>query len=114
METFTRKLVAALKTSTPDGGYELVCVSRRWRDLPWVFRRVVQADRIVFSVPLVAWKQVLIIPLVLLLFAFTTRRPITLAPCFSPQRIRRPGDHSRCARCAAGKCSGNVVYPNRT
>jgi glycosyltransferase involved in cell wall biosynthesis len=78
VETFTRKLVAALKTSTPDGGYELVCVSRRWRDLPSVFRRVVQADRIVFSVPLVAWKQVLIIPLLLLLFAFAIRRPISV------------------------------------
>jgi glycosyltransferase involved in cell wall biosynthesis len=78
VEIFTRKLVAALKTSAPDGGYDLLCVSRRWRDLPWVLRRVAQADRIVFSVPLVAWKQVLIIPLVLLLFAFTTRRPISV------------------------------------
>ena len=78
VEIFTRKLVAALKTSDPDSGYELLCVSRRWRDLPSVLRRIAQTDRIVFSVPLVAWKQVLIIPLVLLLFAFTTRRPISV------------------------------------
>ena len=34
VEIFTRKLIAALKTSAPDSGYELRCVSGRWRDLP--------------------------------------------------------------------------------
>jgi hypothetical protein len=48
-------------------------VSGRWRDLLAMLRRIAQADRVVFSVPLVAWKRMLAMPLVLLLFAFAMR-----------------------------------------
>ena len=85
VETFTRTLVAALAARDRDagqkdgqqGGYELVAVSGRWRDVPALLRRIAQADRIVFGFPLVAWKRMLVIPLVLLLFAWTTRRRIS-------------------------------------
>jgi glycosyltransferase involved in cell wall biosynthesis len=73
VETFTRTLVAALAARDHDAAYELVSVSRRWRDVPALLRRIAQADRIVFGFPLVAWKRMLIIPLVLLLFAWAMR-----------------------------------------
>jgi glycosyltransferase involved in cell wall biosynthesis len=81
VETFTRTLVAALAArdhaAGQDGGYELVAVSGRWRDVPALLGRIAQADRIVFGFPLVAWKRMLVIPLVLLVFAFATRRRIS-------------------------------------
>jgi glycosyltransferase involved in cell wall biosynthesis len=77
VETFTRTLAAALQSSDLDAGYELLSISGRWRDLPSVLRHIARADRIVFSFPLVAWKRMLIIPLVVLLFSFTIRRRIS-------------------------------------
>src|ERR1700736_5467302 len=77
VETFTRTLVAALAARDQDAGYELVAVSGRWRDIPPLLGRIAQADRIVFGFPLVAWKRMLVIPLVLLVFAFATRRRIS-------------------------------------
>src|ERR1700676_996591 len=81
VETFTRTLVAALaardRAAGQDGGYELAVVSGRWRDVPALLQRIAQADRIVFGFPLVAWKRMLVIPLVLLLFAWMTRRRIS-------------------------------------
>jgi glycosyltransferase involved in cell wall biosynthesis len=77
VEIFTRTLAAALDASEADGSYELLSISGRWRDLPAIFRRIVRADRIVFSFPLVAWKRMLIIPLVVLLFSFATGRRIS-------------------------------------
>src|SRR3984893_1705772 len=81
VETFTRTLVAALaardRAAGQDGGYELAVVSGRWRDVPALLQRIAQADRIVFGFPLVAWKRMLVIPLVLLLFAFVSRRRIS-------------------------------------
>jgi glycosyltransferase involved in cell wall biosynthesis len=74
VETFIRTLAAALAARDGDAGYELLPVSRRRRDLPATLRRIMQADEVVFSFPLVAWKRMLIIPLVLLLFAAITRR----------------------------------------
>jgi glycosyltransferase involved in cell wall biosynthesis len=74
VETFIRTLVAALAARDGDAGYELLPVSRRWRDLPATLRRIMQADEVVFSFPLVAWKRMLIMPLVLLLFSAVTRR----------------------------------------
>jgi glycosyltransferase involved in cell wall biosynthesis len=76
VETFTRTLEGALASSDPDAGYELLSISGRWRDLPAMFRRIAQADQVVFSLPLVAWKRMLVIPLVLLLFSFASRRRI--------------------------------------
>jgi glycosyltransferase involved in cell wall biosynthesis len=77
VETFTRTLVEALAAQDHEGAYELVTVSGRWRDVPGLLRRVAQADRIVFGFPLVAWKRMLVIPLVLLLFAWVSRRRIS-------------------------------------
>lgn len=77
VETFTRTLVAALAARDRDAGYEPVPVSGRWRDVPGVLHRIAQADRIVFGFPLVAWKRMLIIPLVLLLFSWAIRRRIS-------------------------------------
>jgi glycosyltransferase involved in cell wall biosynthesis len=83
VETFTRTLVAALAARDHDAGqdagagYELVAVSGRWRDVPALLARIAQADRIVFGFPLVAWKRMLVVPLVLLLFAWATRRRIS-------------------------------------
>jgi glycosyltransferase involved in cell wall biosynthesis len=85
VETFTRTLVAALAARDHDagqeggqeGGYELVPVSGRWRDVPALLWRIARADRVVFGFPLVAWKRMLVVPLVLLLFARATRRRIS-------------------------------------
>jgi glycosyltransferase involved in cell wall biosynthesis len=77
VEIFTSTLVTALKSSVPDGGYDLLPVSGRWRDLPSLLHRIARVEQIVFSFPLVAWKRVLVLPLVLLLFALATRRRIS-------------------------------------
>src|SRR5262245_45182872 len=60
IETFTRKLVAALAASDPAAGDELLAVSGRWRDLGTTLGRVARAERVVFSLPLVAWKRMLV------------------------------------------------------
>jgi glycosyltransferase involved in cell wall biosynthesis len=81
VETFTRTLVAALAVPDHDAAqavaYKLVPVSGRWRDVPALLQRIAQADRVVFGFPLVAWKRMLVIPLILLLFAWATRRRIS-------------------------------------
>jgi glycosyltransferase involved in cell wall biosynthesis len=77
VETFTRTLVNALSEGEHDAACELVSVSGRWRDVPALLHRILQADQVVFSFPLVAWKRMLAIPLVLLLFAFVTRRSVS-------------------------------------
>src|SRR5580692_12976648 len=73
VESFTRLLVGALQNDYPDDGYAVLAVSSRWRDLPGVFRKIAAADQIVFSVPLVAWKRLLLLPLVVLVFARVVR-----------------------------------------
>ena len=73
VEIFTQKMVSALQSRYPDQRYELLTVSGRWRDLPRMFRGIAEADRIVFSLPLVAWKRMLLIPLLILLFATIVR-----------------------------------------
>ncbi len=69
VEAFARLLVGALQNDYPDDGYAVLAVSNRWRDLPAVLRKIAAADGIVFSVPLVAWKRLLLLPLVVLVFA---------------------------------------------
>ena len=73
VESFARLLVSALQNDYPDDGCAVLAVSSRWRDLPAVFRKIAAADQIVFSVPLVAWKRLLLLPLVVLLFARVVR-----------------------------------------
>jgi glycosyltransferase involved in cell wall biosynthesis len=73
VESFARLLVSALRSDYPNDGYAVLAVSSRWRDLPSVLRKIAAADSIVFSVPLVAWKKLLLLPLVVLLFACVVR-----------------------------------------
>jgi glycosyltransferase involved in cell wall biosynthesis len=78
VEIFTQKLVGALQERYPDEGYEMLPISGRLRDLPSVLRSVAGADRIVYSVPLVAWKRMLLTPLVILLFATAIRCQVSV------------------------------------
>src|ERR1700681_2973293 len=73
VESFARLLVSALQNDYPDDGYAVLAVSNRWRDRAAVFRKIAAADAIVFSVPLVAWKRMLLLPLVVLVFACLVR-----------------------------------------
>jgi glycosyltransferase involved in cell wall biosynthesis len=73
VESFARLLASALQQDYPDDGCAVLAVSSRWRDLPAVFRKIATADQIVFSVPLVAWKRQLLLPLTILLFACVVR-----------------------------------------
>ena len=73
VESFARLLVSALQNDYPDDGCAVLPVSSRWRDLPAVCRRIAAADQVVFSVPLVAWKRLLLLPLVVLVFACMVR-----------------------------------------
>jgi glycosyltransferase involved in cell wall biosynthesis len=73
VESFARLLVSALQNDYPDDGCAVLAVSSRWRDLPTVLRKIAAADAIVFSVPLVAWKRLLLLPLVVLVFACLVR-----------------------------------------
>src|ERR1700760_2429401 len=60
VESFARLLVNELNVDYPSAGYGLLAVSPRWRDLPALLRQVRNADGIVFSVPLIAWKNLLL------------------------------------------------------
>src|SRR6516162_10092445 len=73
VESFARLMVSELQKNYPDAGYAMLAVSGRWRDLPALFRKIVKADQIVFSVPLVAWKRKLVLPL-------ASRTIITVSP----------------------------------
>ena len=78
VESFARLLVSALQNDYPDDGYAVLAVSSRWRDLPAILRKIAAADQVVFSVPLVAWKRLLLLPLVVLLFARVARRRVNV------------------------------------
>jgi len=78
VESFARLMVSELQKNYPDDGYVVLGVSGRWRDLLAVFRRIAAADQIVFSVPLVAWKRKLLLPLAILAFARLARRPVNV------------------------------------
>lgn len=69
VETFTRTVAAKLRSLHADGRYALLSISGRWRDLPSIIRRIAAAETIVFNLPLVAWKRMLAIPLIILLSA---------------------------------------------
>ena len=73
VKSFARLLVSALQNDYSDDGYAVLAVSSRWRDLPAALRKIAAADQIVFSVPLVAWKRLLLLPLVILVFACMVR-----------------------------------------
>jgi glycosyltransferase involved in cell wall biosynthesis len=73
VESFARLLVSALQNDYPEDGCAVLAVSSRWRDLPAAFRNIAVADQIVFSVPLLAWKRLLLLPLVVLVFACMVR-----------------------------------------
>src|ERR1700732_2789478 len=73
VESFARLLVGALQQDYPGDGYAVLAVADRWRDLPAVLRKIAKTEQIVFSVPLVAWKRTLLLPLAVLLFARIVR-----------------------------------------
>jgi glycosyltransferase involved in cell wall biosynthesis len=76
VEDFARKMAAALRQNEPDGGYDILPVSARWSELPRALREMAKADRIVFSLPLVAWKRTIALSWVLVLCAFFRRQKI--------------------------------------
>jgi glycosyltransferase involved in cell wall biosynthesis len=78
VEIFTRSLVGALRDCYPDEGYELLPISGHWRDLPAVVGKIIKADQVIFNLPLVAWKRLLLTPLVLLLVATLAHRPVSV------------------------------------
>jgi glycosyltransferase involved in cell wall biosynthesis len=78
VESFGRLLVSKLQAAYPDSGYGLLPVSPRWRDLWSTLREVARARSVVFSVPLTAWKNILMLPLAILLFARLTRRDVVV------------------------------------
>jgi glycosyltransferase involved in cell wall biosynthesis len=78
VEIFTRSLVGALQERYPDEGYELLPISGRWRDLPAVLGKILKADQVVFNLPLVAWKRLLLTPLLILLVSSLARRPVSV------------------------------------
>lgn len=78
VESFARLMVSELQNNYPDDGYAVLGVSGRWRDLPALFREIAGADQIVFSVPLVAWKRKLLLPLAILLLAGLARRRVNV------------------------------------
>ncbi len=78
VEIFTRSLVDALRTRHADEGYELLPISGHWRDLPGVLGKILKADRVIFNLPLVAWKRLLLTPLLILLVAALARRPVSV------------------------------------
>ena len=63
VENLTRKLVAAVNASDPTAPCELLAISGRWCELPSVMRKIAGAEAIVFSLPLVAWKRMIVLPL---------------------------------------------------
>jgi glycosyltransferase involved in cell wall biosynthesis len=76
VETFTQSMANALRVRYPECGYDMLSVSGRWRDVPRMLDRISGAESIVFSLPLVAWKRLLLIPLVMLAAAVLLRRPV--------------------------------------
>src|SRR6202051_2681017 len=73
VDPIARLLVSALPNGYPVDGCAVLAGWSRWRDLPAVCRRIAAADQVVFSVPLVAWKRLLLLPLVVPVFACMVR-----------------------------------------
>jgi glycosyltransferase involved in cell wall biosynthesis len=78
VEAFARLLLRRLQAGYPQAGYGLLAVPARWRDVPAALRKIAGADRVVFSVPLMAWKNLLLLPLLILLFARLARCRVDL------------------------------------
>lgn len=76
VETFARTLLDAL--GEPQGAYSSLAVSGRWRDFPHLAGEVMRADQLVFNFPLIAWKRLIVQPILLLLLAALTRRRISV------------------------------------
>lgn len=76
VENFTRTLLGALSDSA--GYYAPLPVSGRWRELPFLMVEIARSDQVIFNFPLVAWKRMLIQPLLLLIVATITRRRVNV------------------------------------
>lgn len=78
VEDFARLVVASLQSTYPQEDYKILPVAGRWRDLPMLLREIAKVDRVVFSVPLLAWRRLLVMPLVIALVATLMRCRITV------------------------------------
>lgn len=75
-EDFALKMAAALKRCGSACGNSLLKISGRWSDLTTALSKMRKAERIVFNLPLVAWKRTILLSWVLLLFAFGQHQQI--------------------------------------
>lgn len=78
VETFTRVLLGALAGREPARGYAMLPLTGRWRDLPRLTGAAAYCRHIVFNFPLVAWKRMILAPLLLLGAAAMSRRRTTV------------------------------------
>lgn len=77
VEVFTRELASALGANDGDA-YGVLAISGRWSAIPATLGRIIRANRVVFSLPLNAWKQMLLVPIVLLLLSVLARRRVSV------------------------------------
>ena len=78
IETFTRTLLDALRAREPGCNYQALPLTQHWRDWRHLLRDVWRCRKIVFNLPLVAWKRRLFAPVLLLATANLLRRRITV------------------------------------
>jgi glycosyltransferase involved in cell wall biosynthesis len=72
VETFTRAMVEALRE--PPGRYGALAISGRWDDVPAEIAAVARSREVVFNFPLIAWKKLIVQPLLLLFAAILCGR----------------------------------------
>ena len=76
VEAFALRMTAALQRHQPKATNELLPVSGQWSKLPNTLRNLAKANRIAFNFPIVAWKRTIVLPWILLLFAFIRRQHV--------------------------------------
>jgi glycosyltransferase involved in cell wall biosynthesis len=78
IETFTRTMLGVLKAREPGPNYEALPLTGRWREWPHLLNEVWYSRKIIFNLPLVAWKRRLFAPVLLLIAAKLLRRRVTV------------------------------------
>jgi glycosyltransferase involved in cell wall biosynthesis len=78
VEDFALRLTKALQLNEPAGGYDLLRFSGHWSEFMRTLRQMAKADRIAFSLPLVAWKPTIVLPWIILLFAYVRRQNVSV------------------------------------
>jgi len=69
IEDFACVALSNLQRFHPDQGYAALVVSGLWRDFPSVVRKIVRAKQIVFNVPLLPWRRLVVLPISIALIA---------------------------------------------